>query len=168
MPDSHRRRSSSRTRRTRAERFRLFVVIVKLVTGGVEVVVGAFLLGLSVAGLQDAVSAVAREDRRFLQSDVAVVFVEHALRSVVSNKRMFALSLLALGTIKIVSAIGLLKHRAWGFYLLLAVVILLLPVDVVHSARHFSLPGLLFVALNASVLTILIAYRKQLVARDAA
>jgi uncharacterized membrane protein len=105
-----------------AERLRLLVVAVKLVTGGLELAVGVGLFAFSAAGLNARVAALARQARLQDPNAPLAVFIQHRLPSLASHKVVIAGTLISLGVMKIVGAVGLLKHRAWGFYLLAVLV----------------------------------------------
>ncbi len=149
-----------------AEQARRVVAGIKLITGSLEVVFGTALLGVSVARLHRLVDALTRPERLEDPNDVVVLFIQHRVPLLASNKTLIAASLLTLGCIKIVGAIGLLRHRSWGFYLLLALLLVLLPIDLEHVARHPALLSGLLLALNIGVLGVFIAYRTALIAHE--
>jgi uncharacterized membrane protein (DUF2068 family) len=150
----------------RAERFRLIVVVLKLFTGSLELVFGVGLLAFSVASLHGLVDSLARHHRWEDPDDAVLLLIQHRLPALLSNKSLIAASLIALGTVKVVGALGLLNHRPWGLYLLLGLLAVLLPADVVHLVRNPSVPASLLVGLNGGVLAVLVLYRQRLIASD--
>jgi uncharacterized membrane protein (DUF2068 family) len=150
----------------RADRLRLTVVVLKLVTGGLELMSGVGLLAFSALGLHELMDSLTRQNRWDDPDNAVLLLIQHRLPTLLSNKGMIAAGLIALGTVKVVGALGLLNHRPWGLYLLLGLLAVLLPADVVHLVRNPSVPASLLVGLNGGVLAVLVLYRRRLIASD--
>jgi uncharacterized membrane protein len=150
----------------KVEPFRLAIVVFKLVTGGAELVVGSALLFLSGSGLRTIIDRLTAAERLQDPGDPVVSFVYDHLHSLLSDKATVGAALLVLGLVKVIGAIGLLRHKPWAYYLLLAMVVLLVPVDTVHLIGHFSLGAAFLAVANVVVLGLLIRYRAPLLARE--
>ena len=155
---------SARTGRLRhwTERFRWAIFAIKLATGTAELAVGVALLVFPAERMQHAFDVLTAHEAVEDPIDVALLFMQHRLPSLLTDKTWIAAALLALGSAKLIGAIGLLMRRAWGVYLLECLLILVLPEDIAHLVAHPTLFGGLFLAVNLGVLVALVACHRGL------
>ncbi|MGZ4120433.1 MAG: DUF2127 domain-containing protein [Actinomycetota bacterium] len=59
-----------------------------------------------------------------------------------------------------------LAAQAWGYYLLVVLVVGAIPVDVYHLIHHHTWTSAILLGLNVLLLAILIRYRHFLLARE--
>lgn len=146
-------------------RNRLLIVGFKLVTGGAEFVSGTIFLLLSAAGLQRIADAMIAEELREDPGDLFALLIQHRLPTLLQNKTAIAVALFFLGTVKIIGAVGFLLHRSWGFYLLTALLTVLLPADIYHLFFHPTALAAVIVFLNIMIVGYMILNRKFLLAK---
>jgi uncharacterized membrane protein len=152
--------------RPRAEHFRILVVIFKLISGSLELATGTLLLLFSTSSLRSGLNSLVTTERQQDPNDPVVRFVELHLVPLISHKEFLAAGLVALGVVKIVGAVGLLKRRPWAYYMLVTLLIVILPPDAIHLITDFTVFSGVLVALNVAILAILLVYRRQLIARE--
>ncbi len=148
------------------ERYRTAVVVVKSAMGAAELSLGVVLLTMSADAIRALVDRLSREERVEDPNDPLVLFVQHRLPLLASNKTVLALTLLLLGSAKVVGAIGLLRRRPWGYWVLVVLLCALLPFDVYRVATRPSLLQGVLLMLNLAVLLILLRYRADLTAAE--
>jgi uncharacterized membrane protein len=88
--------------------------------------------------------------------DRFVALISRHLPSLLSHRATVAAILIALGLAKLVAVSGMWFGREWGRYLLAAIVIGLLPLDVRAAVLDPSVGRLLLVLVNAAVGLILV------------
>ena len=145
----------------RSERVRLAIVAVKFVTGTVEVVAASVLLLVPAGTLRDFVLRSVAEEQREDPNDLAAQFFKHHLGDIVSGRGTLGAALLALGAIKLVGAYGLLRRRPWGFYVLAATLIVLLPIDIYRAIVDTAAGTAAVVVVNALILALLLRFRSH-------
>jgi uncharacterized membrane protein (DUF2068 family) len=74
-----------------------------------------------------------------------------------------AVGLVVLGAIKIVGGYGLLRRRAWGYYLLVTVLVVLLTIELVHVGDAHSAFSIVVALVNALVLALLLVFRQRFI-----
>jgi uncharacterized membrane protein len=84
----------------------------------------------------------------------------------VNERRGVGVALFLLGAVKIVGAIGLVRQRLWGYYLLIAALIVFLPIELVRLIRSYSSAGLLVTFTDAVVLSLMLTFRRRLLEHD--
>jgi uncharacterized membrane protein len=105
-------------------------------------VLSGFLLGVVPAGvLRTVVDVLVRAKAQEDPHDPAADFIQHHLEGFVNERKGVAVGPVVLGTIKIVGAIGLLRRRAWGYYLQVIALTALLPVELVRLTQVYSNRG---------------------------
>jgi uncharacterized membrane protein len=155
-------------RSSRPEWVRLFIVVAKLLTATVELVSGVVLLTLSSGDVRHLVDRLLAHEAVEDPHDLLVRLAHKDLGHVLADKTFVGAALLTLAAVKIVGAIGLLRHRPWAFYLLVLLVALLLPIDVYRTVIHPTPVEAVLLALNVVILGLLIGFRASLVAREEA
>ncbi|MBZ5637611.1 MAG: DUF2127 domain-containing protein [Acidobacteriia bacterium] len=150
------------TKPDRVESWRRVVVVFKLATGGAELGLGITILALSAAGFDRLVGRLLNTGLRHDPNGSVFVFVERHLPALLAGKEWIALGLLALGGLKVAGAVGLLLGRPWAYHLLVALLVLLVPVDAYHVATRPSITGAVLLLLNVGALGILLRYRRAL------
>jgi uncharacterized membrane protein len=147
----------------RADLARLAIVGFKFLSGGLEVLSGVALAVLPAGVLQTVVDMLVREEVREDPHDPAVAFIQGHLDGFLNQRHGVAVGLVVLGTIKIVGAYGLLKRRAWGYYLLVSVLVVLLTIEVIHLSDGLSGFAVAVTVANGIVLGILLTFRKRFI-----
>jgi uncharacterized membrane protein len=142
------------------------VIVFKLVTGGAELGAGTLLLVLGRTGLANLVDSLTSHERAVDPADPVVHFVERHLPSVLSHEVAIAIALLLLGAAKVTGAIGLIRRRPWAYWLLVALLVLVVPFDAHHLITKPHLGSAILAVLNVAVLVVLIVFRKPLIARE--
>jgi uncharacterized membrane protein len=118
------------------------LITYKALFGLGELVVGVLLLipGFNIAKTFHQLTA---EELREDPTDRWVALMSRHLPSLIQHRVPVAVGLLALGVLKLVAAGAMWKGKEWGRYLLLAVVVAALPLDVRQAITHPS-PGEIF------------------------
>ncbi len=80
--------------------------------------------------------------------DAFVAFVSRHLPSLIAHRQPVAVALILLGSAKLIAAAGMWYGKEWGRYLLAAIVIGFLPLDVYAAVENPSLVRFLFVVAN--------------------
>jgi uncharacterized membrane protein len=142
------------------DHLRLLIASYKIVTGTAEIVFASLLLFLSSEGLQNIVDGFTAEEGREDPSDLIVLFVQHHLPDILSGKGVFAIALLTLGVLKVIGGIGFVFKKDWGFWLVVALLAVLLPADVRELVIRPGVGLGLFVLLHASIVYLLVRYRR--------
>jgi hypothetical protein len=97
------------------------------------------------------------EELREDPGDRLVGFLSRHLPSLMAHRGTVAAALLVLGVAKVAAAIGLYNGKEWGRYLLAALVVALLPLDVRAALLHPRAGQLIVLAVNMVVALVLIA-----------
>jgi uncharacterized membrane protein len=148
----------------RPDTVRLGIVAFKFCTGAVELVAGLMLAIVPPEVLRAVVDFLVRAELREDSRDPAIAFIQNHLAGFLSEHKGVGIGLFVLGTIKIVGAIGLLRRKPWGYYLLVIALILFLPIEGVHLAQSYSNSGLVVTVADCVVLALLLGFRKTLTA----
>ncbi|MCA1841010.1 MAG: DUF2127 domain-containing protein [Actinomycetota bacterium] len=156
--------SNNTKRRLRVVRY--FVVAFKLITGTAELVAGALITIFPTHELARFVDIASKHEFAHDPGDLLFNFVHHQLPGILLNKHIVGLALIGLGLIKLIGGVGLLLHRPWAYYLLVAALVALLPADIVHAIRQQSVLSTLLLAMNALVLGVLVAFRRPLIEQE--
>lgn len=88
--------------------------------------------------------------------DRFVAFISRHLPSLLSHRETVAVILIALGLAKLVAVGGMWFGKEWGRYLLAAIVIGLLPLDVRAAILQPSIGSVALVLVNVAVASILV------------
>lgn len=139
------------------ERYRLLIAAFKIVSGSVEIASGLLLAATSYRTLDrlitKSVSSLAGSNPGLAS------FLERELHDLASHKQSLALLLVGLGSSKVVGAIGFLRRKSWGFYVMLSVLVLYLPYDAVLIAEDGSLFTIGSALLDLVIIAVMIRYR---------
>lgn len=128
----------------------LALITYKVLFGLGELVLGGLMLipGLNVAKAFHALTA---EEIREDPTDRWVALMSRNLPTLIQHRVSVAVGLLVLGTIKLVAAGAMWKGKEWGRYLLLAVVVGALPLDIRQATSHPSTGETVLLILNVLV-----------------
>jgi uncharacterized membrane protein len=147
----------------RADIVRWSIAIFKFVSGGAELVSGVALSVLPAGVLTSIVDLVVAEEVREDPHDPAVAFIQTHLAGFLNQRGGVAVGLIVLGIVKIVGAYGLLKRRAWGYYLLVLVLIALLGVEFTHLGDAQTAVPVIITTANVIVLGLLLVFRRKFI-----
>jgi uncharacterized membrane protein len=151
---------------TRDRVVRWSIVAFKFVSGLAELATGAIVMIVPSPTIRTLFNLAAREEFREDPHDRLLPFIQHRLPELLGRKTFIGAALIVLGTIKLVGAIGLLLKKPWGYFLLLGVLLVVLPVDLHHAFVSPSLTSEVLIVLNMIVLICLLVFRRVLVARE--
>jgi uncharacterized membrane protein len=152
----------------RANLIRLGVVGFKFISGTLEFLTGVVLAIVPPGVLRALVDFLVRTEVREDPHDPTVAFIQQHLAGLLSERKSIGVGLLVLGMVKIVGAIGLLRRRAWGYYLLVVALLVFLPIELVRLAGAYSDTGLLVTVGDGIVLGLLLTFRRSLIEHDTA
>lgn len=130
-----------------------------------EFLFGGVLLLFSGSGLQNLANTLLAGELREDPTDFLALFILHAVPFLIFNKLYFGVALFASGLIKLVSVIGMLRHKDWGYYLLLWFSILVLPFSVINLILKFDLFSAILLAVDVLVIALLLFYKKYFLAK---
>lgn len=138
------------------------VVFYKLVTGVVEVVLGAGLLvfGKNIGRIYSHYRV-----RELLEDphDVLINFVSKFIATFVAHQRVYIMylmfSLFLLGLVKIIASIGLLRNKEWGLDLMIVLFLVLLPFDIATLFYQPSFLKLIYFLINLLITFYLLEFR---------
>ncbi|MEA2498476.1 MAG: putative rane protein [Actinomycetota bacterium] len=147
----------------RVDLVRWAIALFKFVSGGLEVVSGVALTILPKGALTSIVNLVVAEEAREDPHDPAVTFIQTHLAGFLDQRGGVAVGLIVLGVVKIVGAYGLLRRRAWGYYLLVAVLVALLGVEVGHLSEAQSAAPVIVTAANVVALALMLIFRRRFI-----
>lgn len=142
----------------------LAIIAYKTALGVGELMVGVLLLipSLDVAAVFHRLTA---EELREDPSDLLVALISRYLPSLVRNRATVGLGLIAFGVAKLIAAAAMWNGKEWGRYLLAAMVVLLLPLDVRSAVTDPSIVRFVLVILNALVAFLLVGPLSRAVPR---
>lgn len=144
------------------------MIVFKFVTGAAELIAGVAFLALPRSWLRWMIFASTRGELRADPNDAIANFLRvHGPVFVADYNRSVSIVLIALGTVKLVGAVGLIKRRPWGFYLAAGLLVALLPLDFYRAIADSSAWTILLLIANGLVLAILIRFRKTFIEREA-
>ena len=145
---------------------RLSIVAFKFVSGVAEVVTGAALVVIPHRALGFLLRFAATKELNEDPSDRIALLVQHHLPELLRTQGTIAAALIVVGVVKIVGAAGLLLRKAWGYYLLLIIMVLLVPLDVGHAIARRTGISVGLALLNLFILAALLLLRGRLVASE--
>lgn len=93
--------------------------------------------------------------------DILVFILEKIIPYIFEHHIYFVLILLALGFVKVFGAIGLLYKKHWGLDLLVALTLILLPVDGFSILIHFTWGKLIYFLLNIFISLFLVNFNPK-------
>ncbi len=97
-----------------------------------------------------------------------VQLLERQLPTLFAHAWLVAIGLILLGAVKVAGALGFLTGWPWGYWLFVASLAVLLPMDVRSAAADGSPLAWCFAALDVAVLAALLWFRRALISRPAA
>ncbi|HET7483475.1 MAG TPA: DUF2127 domain-containing protein [Actinomycetota bacterium] len=146
---------------------RIWVIGFKLITGAVEFLAGLAVLVLPTSWLDQLIFASTRGELRADPNDLVANFLRsHGPAFLANHDQPLSFVLIALGAVKLVGAVGLIKRRPWGFWLAIGLLVALLPLDFYRALADASLWTVLLLVANVVVLTILVRYRSIFLERE--
>ena len=94
--------------------------------------------------------------------DLMIQITDRLMPFVIEYRWYVAFFLVALGAIKSISGIGMLKEKPWGLYTLIAIVLFLLPFELYEMINQPSISRIVFFSINLMVSVYLLKYRSKL------
>jgi uncharacterized membrane protein (DUF2068 family) len=154
--------------RSRGDVARYGIAGFKLLTAAAEGFAATILLAFSSGHIERATRRLISNELKHDPNDVIARFISNHIHGVASDKTILGATLAVVAAFKIVGAIGLLRHKPWGYYLLLVLVVTAVPLDLYHFFKHHTWTSALLLALNVGLLALLIRFKTFLLARETA
>ena len=145
-----------------ARRFATIVACLKILFGAIELVTGLLWLFVTPSGVQHQIQRLVDWMATQQPDNPAVEMLQRQLPALFAHGTLVALGLVLLGSVKLAGAAGFLSGRPWGYWLFVASLVALLPVDVRSAADDGSPFAWLFVGLDVAILAALLWFRVAL------
>jgi uncharacterized membrane protein (DUF2068 family) len=144
------------------------VAAFKLVTATAEALAATVLLAFSTGHIERTVDRIVTKELRHDPNDLIANLVARHVRGVATDKTTLGITFAVVAAVKIVGAVGLLRRRPWGYYLLLALVVGAIPLDVYHLVTHHRWTSVILLLINIGLLGVLVRFKAFLTARESA
>lgn len=135
-----------------------YVVIYESLTGIFELILGS---GIILFGKRIFTLYLRLQSLGYLEHshNILVLFVRRSLPFIIHYHIAIAIFIILLGSIKIVSAVGLWRDKLWANYLLISTLVILLPFDVIEIIRNPSAIKIVYFVVN--ILIIIYLFRQE-------
>lgn len=136
------------------------IIAYKFIAGFLEIILG---FGILLGGKQILSTYQNFKTAELLENphDILVIILERIVPYIFEHHVYFVLILLALGFVKVFGAIGLLYRKHWGLDLLVALTLILLPVDGFNLIFHPTWGKLIYFLLNIFISLFLVNFNPQ-------
>lgn len=137
-----------------------YIIVYKFVLGIIELFLGLGIIFLEKQTLelyQKFKSQELLEDPH----DTLIFILEKIIPYIFEHQGYIVLVLIALGLVKIIGSIGLLYHKHWGLDLLVALTVLLLPIDGYLLLTNPSLSKAIFFTINLLIALYLVNFNPK-------
>ena len=146
--------------RSASETSNIFIIIYEIVLGLIELVLG---FGIAFYGERVLVAYQALRATDFLseQNDLLTDILERLVPYLTTHKLGVSVLLIALGGVKIASAIGLILKKEWGRHLLIGLLVVLIPFDLVGLLFDPSIFEAAYLAIDVLIILYMIEFNPK-------
>jgi uncharacterized membrane protein (DUF2068 family) len=148
----------------RLHQYRILIASIKILTGTFEILSGLFLLFSTKGSLERLVGKLTQ----FLAHSspkMSSTLAAH-MHHLIDKRATLAIILLVLGVVKLIAAVGFLKHRPWGYYLLVAVLIAYVPYDVYELTKHVGPFVVATLVIDLVIISLMLYFKKAFLTHE--
>ncbi|MCL5073553.1 MAG: DUF2127 domain-containing protein [Actinobacteria bacterium] len=136
------------------------IIFYKFILGIFEILLG---FGIFFGGRQmfDFYMKVRNDELLENSHDLVAYILQRTIPYFFEHQAYVVFVLLALGFVKVIGAVGLYQRRHWGLDLLVALTVILLPIDGYNLLRHPSFPELGYFLINVLISLYLVNFKPK-------